>query len=679
MIFESSIFPQVEVPQRMPPKRASNAQSNSTASRSKAQAAGKAKAAPKPKPKGSKPAAKSVAVPKAAPRTAPSKVKDLKIEKKEKKVSSPPHQSFDAQAQMQLRTSLVKREAQLDLALQKAQELEACVRAERFKAEEAEKRAVAAEAYLQETRERASRAEALQLELAQAQARAAHAEAKAEVLSEVQESFQRNVPEMVRSIAETMMDYTNRRRSQKNLTGGSCFSGVKPKLEIEDHEVRPLILVFNREVPPEPIDLDATQPEDEDFPTDYDYVPGPEEVNISLKVLSEDEGGLHDPFQDPFQDDIICEGTQPAENTQASQARLLMPEKRRSLGRRFARHQMATLSTMISEHDSKACLLTTSTEELAKAILKVLEAITDKEWQSTSRANVRPSGERTSLQKTLGLVTHAHFRGIPMPTTDTYRYRRLTQMILEYARRVTGENFEATSIQLTKDLKSKPHKDANNRGPSLIFGLGDWTGGETFVQEDGGPDTYRLKEGIEGIGGKNKRLRGYKLDIHQPQRFDGNKVHCTTSFKGRRYAVVLFSLGRSYDETPGLVRTFLERLGFSLPEETFQAPVLPEFPALAQLALEGRQVEDEPNRHVPPAGRLAAAFVVPGDGEQKRRRVGGEEEAGQPEDEVEWTAEMIQELKERKSKNSRENWQTVAEKLGVSVEAAKAKWDEERL
>jgi len=148
-------------------------------------------------------------------------------------VPSTPATFHDVQAEVLLRSSYATKEAQLHEALRKAQDLEAVARAERSRALEAEKRAAAAEAYLQELRERASRAEALQLEVGQAQARAAHAEAKAEVLSELQESFQRNIPDMVRSIAQTMVDCSNRRR-QRSVACTPSFRGVKPKLELED-------------------------------------------------------------------------------------------------------------------------------------------------------------------------------------------------------------------------------------------------------------------------------------------------------------------------------------------------------------------------------------------------------------------------------------------------------------
>ena len=64
---------------------------------------------------------------------------------------------------------------------------------------------------------------------------------------------------------------------------------------------------------------------------------------IAEKVLAEE-------VQEPSDSE---EPTQPAENTQASQARLLLPENRCRLARRFARHQMVVLSMKISEHDAK--------------------------------------------------------------------------------------------------------------------------------------------------------------------------------------------------------------------------------------------------------------------------------------------------------------------------------------
>eukprot|EP00435_Cladocopium_sp_Y103_P072848 s699_g41.t1 len=236
----------------MAPKRAQKPSQGKlpAPSRSKTQAAGKAKASPKAK--GTKPAAKSVAVPKSAPKTpnprtpAAKKGKEVELEtnaKDTKAVPCTPLPYRNVEAEVQLRASYAAKQAQLEEALRKAQEMETVACAERSKAVEAEKRAAAAEAFLQEVRERASRAEALQLEVAQAQARAAHAEAKAEVLSELQESFQRNVPEMVRSIAQTIVDCSNRRRNTRSLAC-SQFRGVMPKLELEDTtDILPLMPV----------------------------------------------------------------------------------------------------------------------------------------------------------------------------------------------------------------------------------------------------------------------------------------------------------------------------------------------------------------------------------------------------------------------------------------------------
>ncbi|CAJ1340527.1 unnamed protein product [Effrenium voratum] len=241
---------------QMPPKRDTCAKPQP---KGKAKAKAKAKTAPKPAPK---PAAKSNAKGQPPARgksqqrevgMAPSRAVDAEDTWHEKNIRVGMGR-FCLLVSQVLREAFIQREAQLESALQKAQHLESRAEAERRKAEEAQKRAAVAEACVKELRERAARAEALQLEVAQAQARAAHAEAKAEVLSEIQENFQRNIPEMVRSIASTVLECTGR-RGHKRLAGTPGFRGVRTKLEIEDSCE-----------PPAPDDLPLVATEREDHP-----------------------------------------------------------------------------------------------------------------------------------------------------------------------------------------------------------------------------------------------------------------------------------------------------------------------------------------------------------------------------------------------------------------------------
>ena len=384
-----------------------------------------------------------------------------------------------------------------------------------------------------------------------------------------------------------------------------------------------------------------------------DYTPEPEEVEMTQQA--------QDSFAEPEVECLEDELTQPAENTQASQERLLLPENRIRLGKRFARFQMAKLSSSFCEHDASDFDPNISTEELGKGILADLERIPDKEWVNHGRENVRPAGKASSLQMTLGLVTMCHWRGIPMPTRKTYQFRNLVQKIFKYAEHL-GFDLGATTIQLTKDFQSKLHKDKNNKGPSGIFGLGDWVGGETFVQEELGSDTYTLTEDIPKIGKKGDRLQGRKLDIHRLQCFDGNKPHATMDFDGRRYAIVLFCIGKSYEQTPGLVREFLRKLGFPLPFSDFKAPIHRDYEEMAEMAIRGSLV-DEPGRHEPPAGRRGKRLASPA------RAV---EALEAPEV---WTEEQQRTLREMKSnKKAKYSWEVVAKRIQKSIAAAKEKW-----
>jgi hypothetical protein len=121
--------------------------------------------------------------------------------------------------------------------------------------------------------------------------------------------------------------------------------------------------------------------------------------------------------------------TQPEANTQASQERLL--HDRDMLGRRYARYQMSKLSGGRAKEarydyrpgckgDLESMTTGMTTDALRQEVLFALQGIPDEMWHNTARPNVRPPGESTSLQLCLGLITSASWRGIPMPSANTW-------------------------------------------------------------------------------------------------------------------------------------------------------------------------------------------------------------------------------------------------------------------
>ena len=112
---------------------------------------------------------------------------------------------------------------------------------------------------------------------------------------------------------------------------------------------------------------------------------------------------------------------------------------------------------------------------LAEYILETLENIPESDWQSSQR-NV------PGMQITLGLLVPQHEYGnIPLPTVKTFKFPGLAALLLQYFRRtISGSSkYMVTNIQITKDLRSPEHVDANNRGPSHIVTFVTFTGGET--------------------------------------------------------------------------------------------------------------------------------------------------------------------------------------------------------
>ena len=83
-------------------------------------------------------------------------------------------------------------------------------------------------------------------------------------------------------------------------------------------------------------------------------------------------------------------------------------------------------------------------------------------------------------------------------------------------------DFEYTSVIVNKNKQMNPHRDGKNAGESLIFAVGDYTGGELVIE-------------------------GKKYDIkNNPMRFDGRRqTHWVAPFKGTRYSVVYFKYKRN--------------------------------------------------------------------------------------------------------------------------------------
>ena len=110
-----------------------------------------------------------------------------------------------------------------------------------------------------------------------------------------------------------------------------------------------------------------------------------------------------------------------------------------------------------------------------------LRTITDCDCVCKGRDNVRPTGEKTSAQMTLGpLPTANHFGDFLMPTIKTLRNPGLCFLLTQWRKLSIpdAETFQFTTKQLTRNMQSKPHYDTNNAGRSYGVYFGDHQGGK---------------------------------------------------------------------------------------------------------------------------------------------------------------------------------------------------------
>jgi hypothetical protein len=137
------------------------------------------------------------------------------------------------------------------------------------------------------------------------------------------------------------------------------------------------------------------------------------------------------------------------------------------------------------------------------------------------------------------------------------------KLLVNFARRHILQQkpgFRFTSIQANKNYSAKLHVDRNNRGPSFIFGLGDYEGGGLWPYDPEGeyPVTITTPlRGFEELCGKE--VMGKLYDIKNKWvEYDGNMTHAALPHTGTRLSLVYFCRA-DWEKLPADRKRYLEK------------------------------------------------------------------------------------------------------------------------
>ncbi len=157
--------------------------------------------------------------------------------------------------------------------------------------------------------------------------------------------------------------------------------------------------------------------------------------------------------------------------------------------------------------------------------------IVDKVVELLKKNTIYYNYNRTNIGKgrsqTLGLVNN-YFYTSPHNTKPRIcksvfsdKKPELYDSVFELGKKIVKHNF--TSVQVNHNYKCKRHIDGRNVGISTIIGLGNYKGGNLFIE---------YPDGIKEIDIRNK-----------PYSFNGSKYyHWVSDFEGDRYSLVYFNL-----------------------------------------------------------------------------------------------------------------------------------------
>ena len=239
-----------------------------------------------------------------------------------------------------------------------------------------------------------------------------------------------------------------------------------------------------------------------------------------------------------------------------------------------------------SQFDSNVCTSSIhSLVECAELIYQTFLSIPDDVWMNYSRRSVRPDQHTHADQILLGLYAGVQSRGRLQFTKNTFRFPNLTRLMMRTIQLLPQlQEFECTSIQINRNLRTIPHRDSNNRGYSIGWALGNWTGGELFLHDQYGTDQLVITDPMCRVAGVGDVLRGRRLDVRHPVCFDSNTIHATLPFQGSRYLMVFFCVKRNIPVSPSSPCLSLARfLGFRVPVLSSPLSSLAPSPALLPL------------------------------------------------------------------------------------------------
>ena len=154
-----------------------------------------------------------------------------------------------------------------------------------------------------------------------------------------------------------------------------------------------------------------------------------------------------------------------------------------------------------------------SGKELMKEIEKILDEV---HFQMSGNRKHLTYDNARPMSMPVGMVKQLNGT-YKLPVIDEWRpdlYPLIRKLINTYA-----PHFDYNAGYINKNVQMIPHKDKNNVDTSIIFGLGDYEGGELNIE-------------------------GQKVDIkNRLVEFDGKRhEHWTEYFKGNRYSVILYEI-----------------------------------------------------------------------------------------------------------------------------------------